>query len=186
MLCRRLLSKVVPLVCFCFCCLFLFSCIRNSEFGIVDRGCLLLRSVVSFTRQNRIHIFLCISSISAFIRQINFDKLDSFLDFWTGFPRLCFCSGISWRIEQIVASALSRQQKGDQNYPEWIGTRPSQLPQPWMAAGCTGMTFLKKSDIEYKIYFRLCLHTYCILYHLNQILVWNFSFLMSIFRPFHK
>ena len=111
------------------------------KLGIVDRGCLLLRSVVSFTRQNRIHIFLCISSISAFIRHINFDKLDSFLDFWTGFPRLCFYSGISWRIEQIVASALSRQQKGDQNYPEWIGTRPSQLPQPWMATGCTGMTF---------------------------------------------
>ena len=48
----------------------------------------------------------------------------------------CFCSGILWRIEQTLASALSGQQKGDQNYPEWISTRPPQLPQPlngdWM------------------------------------------------------
>ena len=81
-------------------------------------------------------------------------KLDSLSDFWTGFPRLCFCSWILWGIEQIVASALSGQQKRDQNYPEWIGTRPSQLPQPWMATRCTGMTIFFKPDIEYTIYFR--------------------------------
>ena len=54
-----------PLVCFRFCCLFLFLCIRNSEFGIVDKGCLLLRSVVSFTRQNS-YFFVYIQYFSVY------------------------------------------------------------------------------------------------------------------------